>query len=156
MAKNKPKGASPSKTSSIRELLREHHSEENDIENNAENTVTEAVTPIEDVLMPPRLTEVPVPPATTVPTMSRPQFNAWATAHILADAAVQQDPSGVYDVLARNFVDSGTLSWWLHRIGHGDMSRLGQRKDLFDYLRLVSNALHRELKRDLGRPVARM
>ena len=156
MAKNKPKGASPSKTSSIRELLREHHSEENDNENNAENTVTEAVTPIEDVSMPPRLPEVTAPLAAIVPTISRPQFNAWATAYILADCAIQRDASGVYDVLARNFADSGTLSWWLHRIGHGDMTRLGRRKDIFDYLRLVSNALHRELKRDLGRPVARM
>ena len=152
MAKNKSKGASPSKTSSIRELIREHHSEEKDIE----NAVTEAVTHIEDVSMRPRLTEVTAPPAAIVPTMSRPQFNAWASAHILADAAVQQDPSGVYDVLARNFVDSGTLSWWLHRIGHGDMTGLGRRKDIFDYLRLVSNALHRQLKHDLGRPVARM
>ena len=156
MTKNKSKGASPSKTSSIRELIREHRSEDNDIENTAENTVTGAVTPVEDVSMPPRLPEVTAPLAAIVPTMSRPQFNAWASAHILADAAVQQDPSGVYDVLARNFVDSGTLSWWLHRIGHGDMTRLGRRKDLFDYLRLVSNALHRQLKHDLGRPVARM
>src|SRR5208283_4864557 len=149
MAKNKPKGASPSKTSSIRELLREHHSEENDNENNAENAVTEAVTPIEDVSMLPRLIEVTAPPAAIVPTMSRPQFNAWASAHILADCAVQGDASGVYDVLARNFIDAGTPSWWLHRIGHGDMTKLGWRKDLFDYLRLVSNTLHRQLKHDL-------
>lgn len=156
MAKNKPKGASPSKTSSIRELLREHHSEENDIENNAKNTVTEAATPIEDVSMAPQPTGTTAPPEAVDPSMSRPQFNAWVTAYILADAAVQPDAGGVYDVLARNFADTAMLSWWLHRIGHGDMSGLGQRKDLFDYLRLVSNALHRQLKRDLGRPVARM
>jgi hypothetical protein len=156
MAKNKPKGISTSKTSSIRELIREHHSEGNNIENTAENPATEAVTTIEDGSMASQPTEVTAPPEPVVPTMSRPQFNNWVTAYILADAAVQRDSSGVYDVLARNFVDSGMLSWFLNRIGHADMTKLGLRKDLFDYLRLVSNALHRELKRDLGRPVARM
>lgn len=156
MAKNKPKGVSTSKTSSIRALIREHHNQENDIENTAENPGTDAVIATEDALTAPKLTDANAPPEKTAPTMSRPQFNAWASAHILADCAVQGDASGVCDVLARNFIDAGTLSWWLHRIGHGDMSRLGQRKDLFDYLRLVSNALHRQLKRDLGRPVARM
>ncbi len=151
MAKNKPKGICTSKTSSIRELIREHHSEENNIE----NTATEAVTAIGDVSMASQPTEVTAPPAAIVPSMSRPQFNAWVTAYILADTAVQRDAGGVYDVLARNFADTAMLSWWLHRIGHGDMTRLGRRKDLFDYLRLVSNALHRELKRDLGRSVAR-
>lgn len=152
MAKNKSKGASPSKTSSIRDLLREHHSEDND----AENPGTDAAIAAEDVSMAPEPTGATAPPGQIVPSMSRPQFNAWATAYILADCAIQRDASGVYDVLARNFVDSGMLSWWLHRIGHGDLISLGRRKDIFDYLRLVSNALHRQLKHDLGRPVARM
>ncbi len=146
MAKNKPKGISTSKTNSIRELISEHHGEEREIKNNAENEVTMASQP----------TQATPPPEVSVSTMSRPQFNNWVTVYILGDCAVQQDPSGVYDVLARNFGDSGMLSWWLHRIGHGDMTKLGRRKDLFDYLRLVSNALHRELKRDLGRPVAQL
>ncbi|MGO9566803.1 MAG: hypothetical protein ACLP5H_04595 [Desulfomonilaceae bacterium] len=153
MPKSKPKGISTSKTNSIRELIRETHNEESDAENRAERPETQTATIMESA---PEQTDGTAPAEKIVPTMSRPQFNNWVTAHILADAAVQQDSSGVYDVLARNFADSGMLSWWLHRIGRGDMSRLGRRKDLFDYLRLVSNALHRELKRDLGRPVARM
>ena len=156
MAKNKLKGASPSKTSSIRELIRETHQEESDMENRAENPGTEAEASPEAVTMAPQPPETTAPPEKTAPTMSRPQFYSWVTSYVLADCAIQRDASGVYDVLARNFADSGMLSWWLHRIGHGDMTRLGRRKDLFDYLRLVSNALHRELKRDLGRPVARI
>jgi|SRR5208283_5489250 len=150
MAKNKPKGISTSKTSSIRELIREHHREDNVIDNTAGNTSTEAVT------MMPQATQATLPPEVSASTMSRPQFNNWVTAYILADCAIQRDSDGIYDVLARNFADSGVLSWWLHRIGHGDMTKLGRRKDLFDYIRLVSNALHRQLKHDLGRPVARM
>ena len=156
MAKNKPKGGSASKTSSIRELIREHHSEDNNLGNTAENTVAEAVTPIQGVSMASQPTAATTPPEKTAPTVSRPQFYNQVTAHILGDCAVQPDASGIYDVMARNFGDSGMLSWWLHRIGHADMTKLGRRKDLFDYLRLVSNALHRELKRDLGRPVARL
>ncbi len=153
MAKNKPKGAAASKNSSIRELIRETRHEENGVENRAESPETQTATMMENT---PKLTDATAPPGKVVPSMSRPQFNTWVTAYILADAAIQQDASGVYDVLARNFQDSGMLSWFLHRIGHADMTKLGRRKDLFDYLRLVSNALHRELKRDLGRPVARM
>ncbi|MGO9566657.1 MAG: hypothetical protein ACLP5H_03850 [Desulfomonilaceae bacterium] len=156
MAKNKPKGVSTSKTSSIRALIREHHNQENDIENTAENPGTDAVIATEDALTASKLTDANAPPEKTAPTVSRPQFYNQVTAHILGDCAVQPDASGIYDVLARNFGDSGMLSWWLHRIGHADMTKLGRRKDLFDYLRLVSNALHRELKHDLGRPVARM
>ncbi len=156
MAKNKHKGGSTSKTDSIRELLREHPGGENDIETTPENPATDASTPTINSSMPSESNEAAARPGTVPPPMSRPQFNTWVTAYILADCAVQHDSGGVYDVLARNFADSGALSWFLHRIGHVDMTKLGRRKDLFDYLRLVSNALHRELKRDLGRPVARM
>ncbi|MGB6065719.1 MAG: hypothetical protein WBG50_13000 [Desulfomonilaceae bacterium] len=156
MAKNRHKGGSTSKTDSIRELLREHPGGENDVETTLENPATEASTPTINSSMPSESNEAAARPGTVLPPMSRPQFNTWATAYILADCAIQRDASGVYDVLARNFADSGMLSWWLQRIGHADMTKLGRRKDLFDYLRLVSNALHRELKRDLDRPVARM
>jgi len=78
-----------------------------------------------------------------------------ATMKIYADCAVQADQEGVFDVLARNFETPGALSWWLWRIGHADNCQYTKRKDIVDAIRKVAALLHKELRRDVGRPVAR-
>ncbi len=73
---------------------------------------------------------------------------------VFADCAVQKNPDGVFDVLARNFESTGALSWWLHRIGHGDKTIYVKGRDLVEYFRKISHELYREL-REIGKPVAR-
>ena len=73
---------------------------------------------------------------------------------VFADCAVQNNPDGVFDVLARNFDSPGTLSWWLHRIGHGDIAKYTKGKDIVDAIRKVAYELYRDL-REIGKPVAR-
>ena len=53
------------------------------------------------------------------PQMGRIQRYWIGTMLIFADCSVQKSPEGIFDVLARNFEDTGALSWWLWRIGHG-------------------------------------
>jgi len=78
-----------------------------------------------------------------------------ATMKIYADCAIQADQEGVFDVLARNFETSGALSWWLWRIGHADKCQYTKRKDIVDAIRKVAAELHKDLCRDVGRPIAR-
>ena len=35
----------------------------------------------------------------------------------LCDCCVQKSPDGIFDVLGRNFVDTGGLMWWLRKVG---------------------------------------
>jgi len=67
---------------------------------------------------------------------------------------VQKSWEGVYDVLGRNFLDSGGLAWWLRRIGLSELSN-HKRKDYFDYIRVVANRLHNILRAEAGRSVPR-
>jgi len=150
MAKNKPKRNRAS--NAIRELLDRSAHEEGAITRDepsarGEVTLAEAVETNKG-------SSAPVPEQKTNP-MSRPQFYTWATAWTLADAAVQKDAEGVLDVISRNFENAGWLSLWLQKIGHGDKVKLGRKKDMYDYFRLVANALYRDLKREIGRPVSR-
>jgi hypothetical protein len=73
---------------------------------------------------------------------------------VFADAAVAKDPDQVFDVLARNFDTPGGVSWWLHKVGHGDKAQYAKGRDLVEYIRKVSHELHRDLK-DIGKPKAR-
>jgi hypothetical protein len=73
---------------------------------------------------------------------------------VYADCAVKLSPDEVFHVLARNFDNPGLLSWWLHRIGHGDKAKYAKGRDLIDYIRKIAHELHRDLK-NVGKPVAR-
>ena len=87
--------------------------------------------------------------------MSRIQHLWIATMLIFADCSVQKSPEGIFDVLARNFEDTGALSWWMWRIGYGDKTKLLKGKDIVDAIRKVAHLLYRDLKKGIGRPVAR-
>ena len=90
-----------------------------------------------------------------IPQMSRTQRYWIGTMLIFADCAVQKSAEGIFDVLARNFEDTGALSWWLWRIGYGDKTKLLKGKDIVDAIRKVAHLLYRDLKKEIGRPVVR-
>jgi len=89
------------------------------------------------------------------PKMGRIQKYWIGTMLIFADCAVQDSPEAIFDVLARNFEDTGALSWWLWHIGYGDKTKLLKRKDIVDAVRKVAHLLYRDLKKEIGRPMAR-
>jgi len=74
---------------------------------------------------------------------------------VLADCCVQGSPDRVFDVLARNFDSTGAMEWWLHRIGLGHKARFVKGKDLVDAVRKLSFELFKDLRKEIGRPVAR-
>lgn len=100
------------------------------------------------------LSQSPEATAPDQPTTSRMHDYWIRTMLIFADAAVAKDPDEVFDVLARNFDSAGNLSWWLHRVGHGDKAQYAKGRDLVEYIRKVAHELHRDLK-EIGKPVAR-
>jgi hypothetical protein len=81
--------------------------------------------------------------------------NVMRTMLVLSDCCVQPCPEGIFDVLARNFDSPGFLSWWLTRIGKAHLIAFLSGKDIVDGIRKVSHELYRELKTEIGRPVAR-
>jgi hypothetical protein len=91
----------------------------------------------------------------SAPQMSRIQRYWIGTMLVFADCALQKDPEGVFDVLARNFEHTGALSWFLWKIGHGEMTRFVRGKDLIEAIRKIAHELYRYLKTEVGRPVAR-
>jgi len=74
---------------------------------------------------------------------------------ILCDCSVQRNADGVFDVLARNFGNTGILTWWLGRVGKAHLVDQVKGKDLVDAIRKVAHSLHRELSGVIGRPMAR-
>lgn len=74
---------------------------------------------------------------------------------VLCDCCVQATPERIFDVLGRNFADVGILSWWLKRIGKGRLSESLKGKDIVDAVRKAAHMLSRELKEEIGKPVAR-
>lgn len=74
---------------------------------------------------------------------------------IFADCCLQRTPEGIFDVLGRNFDSSGFMAWWLNRIGKGHIVGVLKGKDIIDAIRKVAYELYRELKGEIGRPVAR-
>lgn len=91
----------------------------------------------------------------SVPQMSRIQRYWIGTMLVFADCSVQKSPDGIFDVLARNFEDTGNLSWWLWRIGHGEMTQHLKGKDILDASRKIAHELYKHLKTEVGRPSAR-
>lgn len=81
--------------------------------------------------------------------------NVLRTMLVLSDCCVQLGPEGIFDVLGRNFDSPGFLSWWLTRIGKSHLIAFLRGKDIVDGIRKVSHELYRELKTEIGRPVAR-
>jgi len=90
-----------------------------------------------------------------LPAMSRLQDNFLRNLLVFADCAVQKDESGVFDTLARNFADKAMLNYWLSKTGYGYLSRHTRNKDLVDFIRKVAYELHRDMKKTVGKPVAR-
>jgi hypothetical protein len=90
----------------------------------------------------------------TLSNISLVQKYSIISMQIYADCAVKLDPEEVFHVLARNFDSSSLLSWWLHRIGHGDKAKYAKGRDLIEYIRKIAHELHRDLK-NVGRPIAR-
>lgn len=74
---------------------------------------------------------------------------------VLCDCSVQKTPEAIFDVLGRNFNDTGALMWWLRRIGKGHLAELLKGKDVVDAVRKAVHALSRELREQIGKPVAR-
>lgn len=74
---------------------------------------------------------------------------------VLCDCCVQASPDGIFDVLARNFSDTGALMWWLRKVGKFHVAELVKGKDLVDAIRKAAHELYRDLKKEIGRPVAR-
>ncbi len=89
------------------------------------------------------------------PAMSRVQEYALKSLLTYADCAVQKNESGIFDVLARNFEDKPLLNFWLWKVGYGHFSKLGRSKDLVDLIRIISREIHRDMKQNVGKPVAR-
>ena len=73
----------------------------------------------------------------------------------LCDCCVQKSPDGIFDVLGRNFVDTGGLMWWLRRVGKSHVAEQIKGKDVVDAVRKAAHLLFRELKAEIGRPVPR-
>lgn len=74
---------------------------------------------------------------------------------VLCDCCVQTTAEGTFEVLGRNFNDTGALMWWLRRIGKGHLAELLKGKDIVDAARKAAHGLSRELKEEIGRPVPR-
>jgi hypothetical protein len=91
----------------------------------------------------------------STPHLSRVQDYALRNLLVFADCCVQTCPEGIFDVLARNFDSVGALGWWLQRVGKGELIPRTKGKDLIDALRIVAHNLCRELKAEIGKPVAR-
>ena len=91
----------------------------------------------------------------SAPEMSRIQRYWIGAMLVFADCAIQESPDGVFHVLARNFEHTGALSWWLWKIGHGEMTRYVKGKDIVDAVRKIAYELHRILKSEVGRPAPR-
>ena len=91
---------------------------------------------------------------TQAPAMSLAQKYNIASILTFADCAVQKSPDGIFDVLARNFIDNGMLSFWLNKVNYGPLTAYSKGHDLVDYIRKVSHELFKAMK-DIGKPVAR-
>jgi hypothetical protein len=93
---------------------------------------------------------LPPLPGFDVSGASRVHEYAVRTMLVFADCAVQSTPEAIFDVLARNFSDTGALIWWLWRVGKRDLAARIKRRDIIDAARIVAHALHKELKSEIG------
>jgi hypothetical protein len=82
--------------------------------------------------------------------VSRVHEYAVRTMLVFADCAVQSTPEAIFDVLARNFADTGALTWWLWRISKRDLAGRIKRRDIIDATRITAHTLHQQLKSEIG------
>jgi hypothetical protein len=109
------------------------------------------------------LPQNPTQPAPALPSiagfdlsgMSISQQYAIRNAVVLCDCSVQKTPELIFDVLARNFADTGALMWWLRRMGKGHLAESIKGKDVVDAVRKTAHALSRELREQIGKPMVR-
>jgi hypothetical protein len=103
------------------------------------------------------LTEPSWPPVLgfDVGGLNRNQQYAVRSTLILCDCCVQRSWEGIFDVLGRNFNDTGGLMWWLRKVGKTHVAEHVKGKDVVDAVRKAAHELFRELKAEIGRPVAR-
>jgi hypothetical protein len=87
--------------------------------------------------------------------MSLNQQYAIRNAVVLCDCSVQNTPERIFDVLGRNFADTGALMWWLRRIGKGHLAEPLRGKDVVDAVRKTAHSLSRELREQIGIPAVR-
>jgi hypothetical protein len=98
---------------------------------------------------------LPPLPGFEVSGASRVHEYAVRTMLVFADCAVQSSPEAIFDVLARNFADTGALVWWLWRIGKGGLATRLKRMDIVDAARITAHALHQQLKNEIGEKLPR-
>jgi hypothetical protein len=94
-------------------------------------------------------------PIPSSPHVSRVQDYALRNLLVFADCVVQKDESGVFDVIARNFDNTGILGWWLQRVGKSEFIPRMKGKDIVDAIRVISHALYRQIRAEIGKPIAR-
>ena len=87
--------------------------------------------------------------------MSRVQEYALKSLLTYADCAIQKNESGIFDVLARNFEDKPLLNFWLWKVGYAGLSKHARNKDLLDSIRIISREIYRDMRQNVGKPVAR-
>jgi hypothetical protein len=97
----------------------------------------------------------PTIPGFDLDGVSRNQQYVLRNMLVLCDCCVQTSSDGVFDVLARNFSDTGALMWWLRKIGKDRIAELVKGKDLVDAIRKAAHRLYRDLTFEIGKPVAR-
>jgi hypothetical protein len=103
------------------------------------------------------------PPSPVLPQITGFDLSGMGLSHqysvrcslVLCDCCVQKTPERIFDVLGRNFADTGSLMWWLRRIGKGHLAEPLKGKDVVDAVRKTAHGLSRELKEEIGRPVPR-
>ena len=100
------------------------------------------------------VTEIPLTPQ-PAQQLGRNQKMWIDTMMVFADCAVQKSPDGIFDVLARNFQDTGGLNWWLWRIGKGELTEHLKGKDIVDAIRKLSFVLFKSLKLEINRSLPR-
>jgi hypothetical protein len=98
----------------------------------------------------PTTTALPPLPGYNLDGVSRNQQYIIRNMLLFADCAVQISAEGVFDVLARNFSDTGALVWWLWRVGKRDLATRIKRMDIVDAARITAHALHQQIKAEIG------
>ena len=121
-----------------------------DLQNTGEMVATLGVS--DQTSPPPTL---PPLPGFHLEGVSRNQRSAIRTMLVFVDCVVQKDESGVFDTLARNFDSNGFLSYFLNKIGYAHLTPYGKGRDLIDYIRKVAHEIHRDMKKSIGKPIAR-
>jgi hypothetical protein len=103
----------------------------------------------------PVLPALPHIPGFDLANLSRNQGYAVRSALVLCDCCVQPTAEAVADVISRNFDSPGSLCWWLQRIGKGTLIPRIKNKDIFDAVRIIGHALHRQFRSEIGLPIPR-